>query len=470
MSEKKSIFDRLPEPIFQPLSGKNKRLYWGVLEKLFDDFFKGDVADYIQGVLRPEIIDSIERHLSQLPEYIPEEDDEDDKSIESRQVSGRIYRRLVKSGWLTIEQEGYAIEYVLLAPTVSQLLSDLSDIALNNPVYFGGKIQVIYNTVESSMSNPEDQALAFHSVCDDARNFSRNLSAIALRIKDVLGLITGTSDPRSILKTFFGDYVSEILVADYKKLKTENHPFRYRADILLTAQKIQHDEDLREKYINGYRSHFEDPELKFENDIATLIAIFSNVDRQLNRIDDIKLRLEGRVNGLIRFMSKSSDLASSDIKMLIKQVSVSNKFLKMPVLFEEMASESNLFKPKKPSIPPKPKVLKQSTVNPAMELMIQMEAAARERRNVTPKKLLTYIERGMKGQVSVSSDELVIETIEDFCAYMTLLNLSLGNLVKNSDMADIQELYEFNRITNETTENKYLVSPKIIITSLVRSA
>jgi|GEM_PF-5576900 len=435
-SNKKSIFDRVPEQIFQPLAGKNRRLYWGVLEKLFDDFFKGDVAEYIQGVLKPEIIDSIDRYLLQLPEYIPEEDDDEDKSIESRQVSGRIYRRLVKAGWLSVEQEGYAIEYILLSPTVSQLLSDLSDIALNNPVYFGGKVQVIYNTVESSMSNPENQALAFHSVCDDARNFSRNLSAIALRIKDVLGLITGTSDPRSILQTFFGDYVSEILVADYKKLKTENHPFRYKTDILLAAQQIQHNEELRKKYIAGYQSHFEDAEVKFENDIATLIAIFSNVDSQLNRIDDIKLRLEGRVNGLIRFMSKSSNLASSDLKSLIKQVSASGKDLKMPILPEEMAAEGNLFKPKKPSIPPKPQVLKQSISNPAMEKMIQMEAAARERRNVTPEKLLAYIKKGMKGQLSVSTDKLEIETVEDFCAYITLLNLSLGNLAKNSEMTE----------------------------------
>jgi len=470
VSDKASLFDRLPNKIFRPLSGKNQRLYWAVLEKLFDDFFKGDVVQSIQGVLKPEIVDSIGRHLSQLPEYIPEEDDDDDKSLESRQVSGRIYRHLVKAGWLSVEQEGYATELILLSPVVSQLLSDLSSIAMNNPVYFGGKVQSIYNTIESSMSNPEDQALAFNHVCDDARGFSRSLSGIVVRIRDVLGRITGTTDPRIILNTFFGDYVSEILVADYKKLKTENHPFRYRSDILIAAQKIQYDVELRQRYIDGYKKSFDDTdaELKFENDVSTLIAVFSNVDRQLDRIDDIKQRLESRVNGLIRFMGRTTDLVASDIKAVITAVSKSDCDLCMPIVIDEMAAETNLFKPKKVSEPPKPSVIKKDVFNPELERRIELEAAARERRHVPVEKLLAYIERNMKGQLAISSDELLIETIEDFCAFTLLSNLSFSNNTKNLELLSLYEMYEFSEMTNEMTENDYVINPKITITRLTR--
>jgi len=461
-----SLFDRLPDKIFRPLSGKNQRLYWGVLENLFEDFFKGDVSQYIQGVLKPEIIDSIERYLENLPEYIPDED-EDELTNETKRVSGRIYRHLVKTGWLSVEQEGYDIELILLSPTVSQLLANLNDIAINNPVFFGGKIQAIYNTVEQSVKNPEDQAMGFHTVCDDARSFSRSLNSIAVRIGDIHGEITGSSDPKSVLKSFFGDFVSKILVADYKKLKTENHPFRYRADILRVAQQIQYDDDLRTRYIKGYAQQFDDAEIKFDNDISMLVAIFSNIDHQLDRIDNIKISLEKRVYGLIRFMDKTSDLESVDIKNAITSISNHGEDVFAPVLLDEFGAESRLFKPRKFKEPPKPRTVREKGIpDKRLALEAALKNEANNNRAISSDKLIAYIQRNMQKHHSISSDDLMIESISDLCAFLVLMNLSLDKLLNNLPMKPFFECYKLTRIPSQETENDYFIVPKIIITRI----
>ena len=468
------LFTRLPERLFVPLTGENKRLYWGILSKLYDDFFAEDVLLSGIGIPKHDIIDSIDRYMLELPSYIKCNDDDEDKDLSGdlKQVKSRIYRRLVITGWLSIERESYN-EYIILDPLVAQLIANLTDLANKNPSYFGGKVQSIYNTVKQSCEEPEEQALAFHEVAKSTKDFSRSLNAIVVRIRDIHNNVRGTSSTNDTLKAFFDDFVSNILIADYKNLKTVNHPFRYRFEILEKAQLIQLDDELRLRFIAGYSEKMGlnkfDAEQRFEKDISTITAVFSNVDRQLQRIDEIKYKLEARVNNMIRFMGKSSDSISLEIENLITslvEAKNSNHLDKVvtPFVHGEFLSEERLYKVKQGTLEPKSRVIRKTKNSYQMSLRAKLTREAHRRRHVSQDQLLFYIARHMVNARVISSDQLIINSIEDYCMFTMLSHVALKKEYFEEKWPDFLKKYDLKYSSEDQIENEYLYSKRIIIT------
>lgn len=465
---KVDLFNRLPERVFSPLASTNKHLYWGVLSKLYNDFFAEDVVLVGLGTPKQEILESIDRYMMELPQYINEQDETTGSVMEQKQLNYRVYYYLVKTGWLSVEQENYA-DYIVLEPMVAQLLAYLTDIAVQDPVYFGGKVQSIYNDVVRAYEQPEDQALAFNLTAKSARDFARSLNAIVIRIRDINGGITGETSTKDALKSFFDDFVSGILIADYKNLKTVNHPFRYRFNILEKAQSIHLDDELRARFIVGYATQMdieeEAAELRFEKDIATIISVFSNVERQLQRIDDIKYKLESRMNNMVRFMEKSAGDITLDIEALISTLSSGDAHkIRVPILPGELMSEERLYKPRAESSPAKATVLARTPTPYSLIAEERLSREARHRRNVTSNTLIKYTERHMMVARAISSDQLTIHSVEDYCAFVTLTHISLNPEHFTREWPEFLKRYDAKTSPTVMTENDYLSTPQIIIT------
>jgi len=453
-------FAKVSDRIFLPLTGKSARQNWSIIQSIFDDFYSGDFVRADPGVPKSDVIESIERSIRDMPDY--ELTEEDGTPVESRALSGRIYRYLLDTGWLSVERENY-VDMVYMEPSVSQLVGALADLANARPSHFGGKVLAIYNTVKSAHADPGEQAPALHQVChDDARKFSRSLNSIVVRIRDINKRVRGVAKPGEILRTFFDDFVSGIMVADYKKLKTENHPFRFRHDILRLADQMQRDPEKREMFILGYAVSMsleqEEAEQMFDEDMNALTTVFSNVDTQLDRIDDIKYKLENRVNNLIRYMGKSSDSTAMDIESLIKSLGhiPDDGSVLMPVVAGEPASNARLTKPRgrvdrTPSRP-----LRNKEPDPRMAKAIKLARAARERRHITPEKLSAYIDRHMLDQSQITSDAMTISSIEDYCALTMLSHLSVNPPAGLGKWGAFGRKYKLDRTLGEITSNDYI--------------
>jgi len=466
------LFRRIPETLFRPLAGRNRGLYWGVLCTLFTDFFSGDVCSFGLGVSRREVIDAIERHLSTRPEVVLEtEDDEDpeDASKSSLSLANKVYRNLIETGWLSIENENFN-EYVLLDPFVSQLLGGLMEIASGTPAYFGGRVQTIYNTVKNTVDAPYDQALAFHEVCKDAQQFARSLHAIVVRIRDVHSHISGMTDAKDAIRAFFEDFVSQILIADYKELKTTNHPFRYRFDILALVERVQVETLLRNRLINAYtdkmKVSMDEATVRLEKDLNTLHSVFSMVDRQLERIDDTKYRLESRVYNIARYNSRAPITISRHITATLNRLKAldGEECVYAPLLPEEGASEDRLYQRPHHRAPPPPRVVKRRKSDPRAKAMISLEREARLRRYVTEDDLSRYVERHLHNRLAISSDALSIITIKDYCAFLELSRLPINSKGRGQKWRAFRKRFDVTPAPGEVTENDYITSSKFIIT------
>lgn len=59
-----NLFDRLPNALFNPLTGQNNRRAWDLLTQLSERFFDPDcVPDYPEGYLHERVTKEIERFL-----------------------------------------------------------------------------------------------------------------------------------------------------------------------------------------------------------------------------------------------------------------------------------------------------------------------------------------------------------------------------------------------------------------------
>lgn len=466
------LFRRIPEEIFKPLSGRNRLLYWRVLHTLYDAFFAGDLVLPGIGVPKAEIVETIGHCLEEHALAL----EHDEGADASQPPALQVYHRLVDTGWLCVEQDNFRA-FISLSPYVAQLLGALVEVATSRPAYFGGKVQLIYNTVTRSREEPTRQALAFHEACRNAVDFARHLNNIVVRIRDLHAQITTSNSPQRVLATFFDDFVANLLIADYKDLKTTNHPFRFRRDILLNAHEIQSDAGLRAQYIEGYRSQMHMPadeaERAFERDLSTLITVFSSVEQHLERLDTIKYRLEARVHNMIRFASKSTDTLSRDIRrtvaVLIAGTQAPEAAIDVPLTLGEGLSANRLYQPPAAKAPPAPRKLQRRAPDPRLRALAQLAREARRARHVTAQQLLAYVERHMHAQLTLSSDELTIRSVPDYCAFITLARVPVAPAAFRRRFHRFFSVYAVTPVAGELTDNPYVTAPKVVITRIAQT-
>ena len=144
------LFNKLPQDLFVPLSGKNRQIYQKVLTELADLFFDEDLIEpfIAKDLVRSTIEDTVV--LIGLRVWEQEDEDPEDDYQPPRstaEYANRIYRRLVSTGWLEEEQQIYK-SYVLMAPANSFLLRSLVSIARMEKRSYGGAVLNVLSSLE----------------------------------------------------------------------------------------------------------------------------------------------------------------------------------------------------------------------------------------------------------------------------------------------------------------------------------
>ena len=93
-----NLFDRLPNGLFGPLTGRYNRRAWELLVRLSERFFGADcVPPYAEGYLHEQVTKEIERFL--LDEQW-EEESADAAATPINVQANQWLARLVETGWL----------------------------------------------------------------------------------------------------------------------------------------------------------------------------------------------------------------------------------------------------------------------------------------------------------------------------------------------------------------------------------
>ncbi len=432
------LFNKLPDELFQPLASPNRGVYQSVLLELADLFFDEDLIDPFipKDLVRSTIEEAVVRYgvRSWTPEAGEGEEGEPDLPRSSAEFTNRIYRRLVKSGWLDEEQQLYRT-YVLLCRSISYLLRTLVQIASLQKKSYGGAVLNVLSSVEAAMQDPKGRGLTLQEAARTAAEFSAHLTDMLLGLRELKQNFAATNNPQAIVKGFFEQFVEAILVSDYKTLKTHNNPFRFRRQLLAMLRELQFDDARLGLLISHYQEVLElsavDAEHKVHAQITRIIRIFESVDQRLAAIDDFRFRLEKRVSDTVRYMDKTTPGSSARISRIITSLA-DKRESDIPPLdtlegYAFLSPRSVRSAPRK-RLPPSLTIIQQRVIDPEVLALRQRFKEFKERRQVTGPKIEAYIERHLQGVDSVRADQFVIETIEDYICFSYVRHMqSLGN-------------------------------------------
>lgn len=432
-----SLFRRLPDDLFRPLSGPNRHVYVDILSRLHKLFFSDSAASIFPSdkTVRTEIEETL-ISLS-LREWKHEEDDETLPEIPDNAAghAWRAYRRLVRCGWLEEEQEGYATR-VVIPSDVGRLLSALLEISSQRTRLYGGIVQSIYNSIRQVKEQPEEQAAAFAlaEAARQAHEFFLHLRSLEYGLRDLAKSLKDIHDPKKLLGSFFTDFVEEFLVADYKTLHTQENPFRFRTEIIRIVRELRFSTIAKETLPTAYLrlqivKSLGDALGRVDQDFQVLQQVFEEADNHLARIDTYRSSLERRVAESIRYLDKTQPGTAARLARLTSRLAgVDESMLCMLPPLHRMARILPL-SPKSPRSPistkqpPDPQRLRIRAPNPAHAERLKAIREYQKRRQVDPKRIEEYLERSLTNHNEISARDLSIKTVDDFIAFAHLRQL-----------------------------------------------
>jgi hypothetical protein len=427
------LFNKLPDEIFKPLAGPNRYLYEEILLFLFRYFSDEDLTNEAIFPRRSHVKREIEELLARkgrLLSIINEEESGDDVLNIPERAADYIYKRLVQTGWLEEEMDGYHVN-VLMPPHASLLLEALEGVANSEKKNYGSTIASIYLQLDAIVNRPTENARAFVEVVRSARDFTRHLQNIFSGLRGFQDLITRQRDPKLALSTFFDDFIENLLISDYKSLQAENNPFRHRTRVLDLLFQIEHLESpmeaLTEVYREDRRLSQEQAREKVLQDLRFIARVFLSVDRRLDAIDLYRMRLESRVAELVRHMDRNvPDMTNRGIKLLEK---LSKKMgneadgnvadLPQPSRWFTLSlvSPRSARKPHKRRQPQYIELPKEKELDPEIKGQKRLIKEYLQRRVMSPAKIEEYLDRQMMEKTSLTAEDFEIETVEDLLAF-----------------------------------------------------
>lgn len=455
------LFNRLPDEIFKPLAGPNKHLFEEVLLSLFRYFSDEDLAYEAAFPRRGMVKEVIEELLARKGRllHIIQEDDYVGEPLKDTPglAADYMYRRLVQTGWLEEENDGYNVN-VLMPPHSSLLLEALEGVAHAEKKNYGSTIASINVQLEAIANHPETHGHAFIEVVRAAKDFTRHLQNIFSGLRGFQELITRQHSPKLALSTFFDDFVETLLISDYKSLQAENNPFRHRANILNLLLYIEHSVDAMSTLAKVYQ---EDKNIsvsqardKVLSDLHFITRVFRSVDRRLDAIDLYRMRLESRVAEMVRYMDRNvPDMTNRGVKLLnalgqMSQEQPEGELEGLPQpsrwLSLGLIGHRSIRRPHKRRQPLYSELTEEQELSPEIRERTRLGKIYLQRRAMTPAKVGAFILQQMGDNTTMSAKDFKIETIEDLVAFsfVPFLNKMKGKPLANMPALNIRRTGE----------------------------
>jgi len=440
------LFKRLPDEIFKPLAGPNRYLFEEILLALFRYFSDEELTNQAIFPRRLMVKGEIEEFLARKDRLLPITNEEDAAgepvSATPGQAAEYIYRRLVQTGWLEEENEGYNVN-VLMPPHASLLLEALEGVANATKKNYGGTVASIYLQLEAIVNFPDNNAQAFVEVVRSARDFTRHLQNILTGLRGFQDIISKQRDPRLAMATFFDDFVQNLLISDYKSLQAENNPFRHRHKVQEYLLHIEYDQKTMEALSKVYE---EDKKLdpikareRILQDLHFIGRVFKSVDRRLRAIDRYRATLESRVAEMVRYLDRSvPDLTSRALALLevIGQFPEDSGSLPAPRrwLPISMLGSRSLRRAQKRREPQYIELPAKKELSDEAKLLRKLAKQYLDRRSMTPAKITAFLDRQMGQKKTLSAKDFQIETVEDLMAFIFALHTKQPDLHRRPGM------------------------------------
>lgn len=445
-----NIFDRLPQGLFSPLTGRNGRRMWELISRLAQQYFGPDcIPPHAEGYLHEQITKEIERFL--LDAQWEDEDNGEVLSTPLNIQANMLQERLVNTGWLIEDRVGARV-FVSMRPVVARFFETVQQFVEEGPPLIGGNVQLVFNQLRSVVQAPREQAQGFISAAQLCVRLINSLSATTLRARDLIKELMKESETPTFVRRFFGEHIAELYVRDFKNLRTENHPLRLRWDILDMVNHVTTNPQAREQLLAGYAAiakPHESPEQMLERDTRRFERLM-DVEQFIVRLDQV-MEQAGRIAAShLEYRLKASDRIESTIEATIRAlqraddlgVEVQGALFGPPGLI----SEARL------RLPSAARIKQTRQPMRKREMTLQERAAQLLRREMTqhrdasPKVLQAYVAKHLQPGQALNARNLHVDQVEDAVAFLALVHI--GSIARHAPHA-IKQNPLFKRIDFE---------------------
>jgi hypothetical protein len=449
-------------------SNKNAQVYVACIWSLYDRLIR---HQYSMDECTPkEAREIIRRALVQHNLQLAPEDSAENVLQGCVDDTHRIYIYLRETGWLH-EQATVGYKRICYIPQVpSQLVAALDTIKDERIDEVGATCKGVYLQLVAAIQNPRENASQIAIARSMGINFLNALSAMQGQLRDLMYQVTEHETGLTIIKLFFEDFLKGILLKGYSHLKNSNHPYRYREITIQKSVQILTDDALMDSLTRSLCTEDQqasaiDVRKNLECDLNTIIESFENIDRLLSRIDDYRRSLTRRTRETIEYMRSALPGLDQRLINLIEKASSIPESAQIISPSEQYTalSEYRLRRPFPPQVEPEATELEIPDRNPykLAENMAMREYLERRREN--PSRVHAFIERHFNDKAQITSDDLVIETIDDMLAFIQVRRLLHNAVPPKSRYHKLAQLFRVTPMTGEYTENEYLSSPKLKI-------
>lgn len=438
--QRDALFSHLPPSLFAPLASSAKRDYSRLILSIYRRFFSEDYTDFLR---LEEVIAFLKVELDRYADIV-DEFSPDSHNADVSQDPTRVYHKLKDAGWLVEHKRGYVIA-VDLDPSVSMLLETLNSIEEGEAIHFGGTIAALESVIERLGENPADKASSLADSAQRARRFQQHMTAVVSSLRAYENMILNRPEPELMLARFFEDFVENILIADYRALKTTNNPFRHRARIIAMISSYEHDDDMVEAFAEGYvsqglASNIDNARHKVRQHLQQVKTVFIRAEDRLDQIDEFRIRLERRITRTIAYMSEVDAEITGRLTSIMKNLcfTIENWDDDVPVISDltdpaRCWGPDNLYTPRGRRTTADPDTIVIQDDDPAM---LSYDRAKRDyllKITVTAKKIEAYLDSNIGEKDVIDAADFTIEDTEQALIFQRMRMLqTLGNAELNS--------------------------------------
>ena len=409
-----SLFQRLPEQIFSPLASANRRQYWHLLCTLYDKRFGPDAPlPPGNGFLLREITNDIVAEIQHQQWVLEEVEATPQTPLANRAYM--VFSRLRDSGWLQVERVGVR-EMVTMPPEVAHFMNRLVEFAHTGPEFVSGKIRSIEANLRLLLDEDADGA-SLQEAARQSRALLEHIRIASTHVRDLMREIGDITVTGEFVRRFFDDYVERIFIADYKELRTREHPLARRQEILRLLGHIRQGE-LCGRLLHWYR------EKQAAGDAARAEALFARdiqkieelqrIDEYLNRLDDEIRRANRQALAYLDYRLRATLPLGQLIGAAVAAVKTHGEKAtrRAPFACGAAISGERLARPRQPTRQTPPDALRTRTISPERAAYARLVLQARDRRAMSWPKLTAFLRAQLAGRESITSADLPTDSIE----------------------------------------------------------
>ena len=287
-----NIFKKVNYDMFKILSSKDREFNYDILNTLYILFCKENGEN---SLLKEDVIKYLLDNIK-IENYkdIDDENDENIKNKEKREIFLDKYIQLRNSGWIEDDVDSDLNVVSNLTNKAISILETLNNISDDDDeVELIGYVYTIYENLNNALKDIDNSIPKIEQAYRSSKSFSNELKKMVGTIKSYTNdlLAKENYQAKNITEHLFEEYNEKIGIKLFNNLKTRDNPTKYSRLIQEFSLKLLDEKEYFPLLMNAYKNTKRKEKLtdldykKIRDELYFIYNLFLNISQRIDEID-----------------------------------------------------------------------------------------------------------------------------------------------------------------------------------------